>query len=151
MTSMLFGTAKSSRKEIVFDVTGSVRVPTLRRGRFKLMGDALYNMKSDPYETKDVSSEHPNVIRRLTARLNAVGEERPPLGDKPLLMDPPLPYVDGFNEQDEIPEWLSTKVDEIRSKQPTEWAPGETPWPKAPKGVTASKMDGLKDESTSGK
>lgn len=151
MTSMLFGTAKSARKEIVFDVTGSVRVPTLRRGRFKLMGDALYNMKSDPYETEDVASEHPNVVRRLTARLNAVGQERPPLGDKPLLMDPPLPYVYGFNEQDEIPEWLSTKVDQIRSKQPTEWAPGETPWPKAPKGVTASKMDGLKDESTSGK
>ena len=42
------------------------------------MGDALYNMKSDPYETKDVASEHPNVVRRLTARLNAVGQERPP-------------------------------------------------------------------------
>ena len=59
-------------------MTGSVRVPTLRRGRFKLMGDALYNMKSDPYETKDVASEHQTWSDDLTARLNAVGQERTP-------------------------------------------------------------------------
>ena len=39
-------------------------------------------------------------------------------------------------------------VDAVRSTQPKEWAPGETPWPKAPVGANASKMTGLKDEAT---
>ena len=68
--------------------------------------------------------------------------------DKPLLMDPPLPYVYGQNEQDDTPQWLIQAVEAVRAKQPTEWAPGETPWPKAPQGAVASKMDGLKDEAT---
>ena len=29
-------------------------------------------------------------------------------------------------------------VDAVRAKQPKSWAPGETPWPKAPVGVNAS-------------
>jgi hypothetical protein len=90
-------------------------------------------------------------VKSMAERLEAVGNQRPPLGDKPLLMDPPLPYVYGLKEQDSIPAWLKTAVDNVRSLQPTEWAPGETPWPKAPEGVTASKMDGLKDETTRGR
>jgi hypothetical protein len=62
-------------------------------------------------------------------------------------MDPPLPYVYGLNEQTDVPAWLISAVKEVRAKQPTQWAPGETPWPKAPKGAIASKMDGLKDEA----
>ena len=63
-------------------------------------------------------------------------------------MDPPLPYVYGLEEQADVPEWLGEAVDKIRAKQPQDWAPGETPWPKAPQGANASKMDGLKDEAT---
>lgn len=146
MTSMLFQGAKSQRNEIVFDVAGSVRLPTIRRGDFKLMGDALYNLKQDPSEQTDVAAKHPQLVKELKARVTAVGNERPPLGDKPLLMDPPLPYVYGQQEQANVPEWLITAVNKVRAKQPTEWEPGETPWPKAPKGAVASKMDGLKDE-----
>ncbi|MGI9470159.1 MAG: arylsulfatase B [Rubripirellula sp.] len=147
MTSMLFEGAESTRSEIVFDVSGSVRLPTIRRGDFKLMGDALYNIKTDPSESTDIAAMHPELVAELRTRVTALGQERPPLGDKPLLMDPPLPYVYGLEEQEDVPSWLVTAVDQIRETQPKTWAPGETPWPKAPKGAIASKMDGLKDEA----
>lgn len=148
MTDMLFQGRKSQRKEIVFDVDGSVRVPTIRQGRYKLMGGVLYDLKKDPYEQRDVAKDHPRIVAKLSSQLEKIGQQRPPLGDKPLLMDPPLPYVYGLDEQGEVPAWLKLAVDAIRKNQPTEWAPGETPWPKAPKGANASKMDGLRDEST---
>lgn len=147
MTSMLFAGEESQRNEIVFDVAGSVRLPTIRHGDYKLMGDMLFNIKEDPYETTDIAKEHPALVGELSLRLNELGRQRPPLGDKPLLMDPPLPYVYGLEEQDNVPNWLVEAVKEVRSTQPTEWAPGETPWPKAPQGANASRMDGLKDES----
>ncbi|MEE2935391.1 MAG: arylsulfatase [Planctomycetota bacterium] len=148
MTSMLFGGEESPRQEIIYDVEGSVRLPTIRRGDFKLMGKMLFNIAKDPSEQTDIADRHPKIVAGLRSRVAAAGRERPPLGDKPLLMDPPLPYVYGLQEQDEVPDWLKENVDAIRAQQPTTWAPGETPWPKAPKGATASKMDGLKDELT---
>ena len=148
MTSMLFDGAQSSRMEIVYDVAGSVRLPTIRSGDYKLMGDALYNIRQDPYEQSDVASKHPELVAKLRARVTAVGKERPPLGDKPLLMDPPLPYVYGLEEQNDVQPWLIEHVNAVRAEQPKEWAPGETPWPKAPVGADASKMTGLKDEQS---
>ena len=58
------------------------------------------------------------------------------LGDKPLLMDPPLPYVYGLNENRNAPQWLKEAVLKVRATQPKVWAPGETPWPPAPTGAT---------------
>ena len=146
MTSMLFEDAPSPRQEIIFDVSGSVRLPTIRQGDYKLMGDMLFNIKDDPAEKNNIAEANPDVVGKLLARLELVGQQRPPLGEKPLLMDPPLPYVYGLEEQKETPAWLKSLVEKVRSKQPTQWAPGETPWPKAPQGAMASKMDGLKDE-----
>ncbi len=146
MSEMLVEGKDSPRTEIIYDVKGSVRLPTIRSGQYKLMGDALYDIVGDPSEKNDIAGAHPDIVKKLKARVDAVGDERPPLGDKPLLMEPPLPYVYGQNENANPPQWLIEKVDAVRAKQPTEWAPGETPWPKAPKGAVASKMDGLADE-----
>lgn len=132
MTSMLLDQANGPRQEIVFEVTGSVRIPTIRVGDFKLMGDALFNIKEDPTESTDVASEHPDVVAKLRARLATVDAERPPLGEKPLLMTPALPYVYGIDENKSAPQWLIDVVNRERAKQPTEWAEGETPWPQAP-------------------
>ncbi len=140
MTETLFAGKPSPRKEIVFEVAGSVRLPTLRSGKWKLMGDMLYDVENDPYETSDVADRHPRVVARLKKRLDAVGRERPPLGDKPLLMDPPLPYVYGQGENADVPKWLVEHVEAVRAKQPKTWAPGETPWPQAPKGAFASQQ-----------
>ena len=142
MSDMLFRNAPSPRREIVFEVTGSVRVPTIRSGDWKLMGGMLFNIAKDPYEKKDVAGENPGVVKHLAARLAQVDKERPPLGDKPLLMDPPLPYIYGLKENAKPPKWLVKHVDAIRARQPREWAPGETPWPQAPIGVNANKQPG---------
>ena len=140
MTEMLFDNQPSPRKEIVFEVTGSVRLPTIRSGDFKLMGDMLFNIKDDPYEKQEIASKHPEVMKRLSVRLAAVGKERPPLGDKPLLMDPPLPYIYGQAENKNPPQWLKDAVNRVRATQPKKWAPGETPWPQAPIGANANKQ-----------
>ena len=138
MTGMLFRGESSPRDEIVFEVSGSFRIPTIRKGDYKLMGKLLYNIKTDPYETTDIATQHPDIVKRLRARLLEVDAERPPLGDKPLLMEPPLPYVYGIEENANPPEWLKEAVDRIRATQPKEWAPGETPWPQAPKAPVGS-------------
>jgi arylsulfatase A-like enzyme len=146
MTDMLFQGDDSPREEIIYDVAGSVRLPTIRKGDYKLMGDALYNIAKDPYETTDIAARHPKLVTQLKARVAAVGAERPPMGDKPLLMDPPLPYVYGQEENENPPPWLIEHVNAIRATQPQSWAEGETPWPKAPQGANASKMTGGIDE-----
>jgi hypothetical protein len=110
----------------------------------------LFNITKDPAETTDIAADQPEVVAELSARLKAAAAERPPLGDKPLLMEDPLPYVYGLEESSDIPEWLKKKVDAVRATQPTEWGPGETPWPQAPKGAVASKMDGGLDEKGAG-
>ncbi|MEM0969883.1 MAG: arylsulfatase, partial [Verrucomicrobiota bacterium] len=98
MTPTLFDQAESPRTEILFDVSGSVRLPTIRQGNYKLMGDALYDVVTDPREQTDLASQYPELVDELRSRLEEAGAERPPLGDKPLLMEPPLPYVYGLNE-----------------------------------------------------
>ena len=140
MTGLITRGENSPRTEIVLEVAGSVRVPTIRSGAFKLMGDVLYNVIEDPGETKDYAKEYPELVKKLKARVTAVGKERPPLskimGEKPVLMDPPLPWVYGAAENKDVPEWLKRHVGAIRATQPKEWAAGETPWPKAPTGPT---------------
>ena len=133
MSEMLFNEKSSSRTEIIFEVSGSVRTPTIRSGDFKLMGDLLYNVINDPSEKTDIAAKHPDVVTKLKTRLETVGKERPPLGDKPLFMDPPLPYLYGIEENKEPAPWVVEHVKNIRTKQPQEWAPGKTPWPQAPK------------------
>jgi arylsulfatase A-like enzyme len=133
MTAALFDGATSPRREIIYEVTGSVRIPTVRKDDFKLMGKRLYNIKNDPGETTDVAAQHPTVVAELSKRLAEVAKQRPPLGDKPLLMTPALPYVYGMDENKNPPTWLVEAVDQARAKQPKKWAAGETPWPQAPK------------------
>jgi len=147
MNAMIFEGVESPRDEIIYDVSGSVRLPSIRKGDFKLMGEMLFNVVEDPSEQNDLAAAHPEVVVELLARVTAAGEERPPMGEKPLLMDPPLPWVYGQEENQEVPQWVKDHVSAIRATQPTEYAPGETPWPKAPQGANASKMDGLKDEA----
>ena len=149
-TDVIFGDEPSPRTEIIFDVEGSVRVPTIRSGDYKLMGELLFNVADDPSETTDISEANPEIVLKLTERLKQAASERPPLGDKPLLMEPPLPYVYGLEENKNVPQWLKDHVDAIRSTQPKDWAPGETPWPQAPKGINASKMTGGLDEQGGG-
>lgn len=132
MTAALFDSAPGPRHEIIYEVTGSVRIPTIREGNYKLMGKVLYDIVNDPSEKTDIADQHPKLVQRLSQRLAHVAKQRPPLGDKPLLMTPALPYVYGMDENKQPPAWLVEAVDKARAKQPKEWRPGETPWPQAP-------------------
>ena len=140
MTPVLISGQASPRTEIVYEVSGSVRLPTIRSGDYKLMGDMLYNIVEDPAESTDVAANHPDVVAKLKSRLDAVGQQRPTLADilgtPPRLMNPPQPFVYGRDENRKPPEWLKRRVEAVRSKQPQSWAPGQTPWPQAPTGAT---------------
>ena len=139
MSEVFLHAKDSTREEIVFEVKGSVRVPTIRHGKYKLMGNYLYDIEADPAEQNDIASQFPELVKQLSARLEEVAAQRPPLGKKELLMDPAQPYIYGKPENDLVPRWVVDHVDAVRAKQPQSWAPGETPWPKAPVGVNASK------------
>lgn len=140
MSSTILNGTPGPRSEIVFEVDGSVRLPTIRSGDFKLMGEMLFNVVKDPSETTDIASRHPELVAKLKERLQQVGNQRPPLqqvlGERPLLMDPPQPYVYGRDENLNPPQWLVQSVESVRKKQPQSWAPGTTPWPQAPTGAT---------------
>ncbi|MEC9091549.1 MAG: arylsulfatase [Planctomycetota bacterium] len=133
MTAALFDGKASPRREIIFEVNGSVRYPTIRSGNFKLMGKELYNLKKDPAERKNIAADHPELVRQLKNKLDRAGQQRPPLGEKPLLMTPALPYVYGLEENQNPPQWLIDHVEQWRAKQPKSWPAGKTPWPQAPK------------------
>ncbi len=140
MADVLTKGLQSPRTEIAFEIRGSVRVPTILSGKYKLMGVKLYDIVADPSESRDVAAEHPDVVERLTARLQELGRQRPSLaqviGNPPQLMDPPLPFVYGMKENANAPEWLKRAVQAVRSTQPKAWAEGKTPWPQAPTGDT---------------
>ena len=140
LSKALLQGSPSPRSEIIYEVSGSVRLPTIRSGDFKLMGDMLFNIKDDPAESNDIAAKHPETVARLKARLDQVGKERPSLqqmlGNPPRLMNPPQPYVYGQAENEGAPEWLKRRVNAVRSKQPESWPPGKTPWPQAPTGAT---------------
>jgi arylsulfatase A-like enzyme len=130
----------SPRDEIIFEVTGSVRLPTIRSGSYKLMGDMLFDLSVDPGETKDIAAARPEIVHRLRRRLAEYSGQRPPLsaliGERPILMDPPLPWIYGQAENAAVPDWVKQAVEKVRATQPKSWPPGETPWPQAPTGAT---------------
>ncbi|MCB1224327.1 MAG: arylsulfatase [Verrucomicrobiales bacterium] len=133
MSAVMLEGKPSPRQEIVVEIAGSVRLPTLRRGDFKLVGQELFNLAEDPYETKDVAAAHPEVVAEMAARLKVAAAERPPLGDLPILMDPALPWVYGREENPLTPEEIKLHVEAIRALQPKSYPPGQYPWPGAPK------------------
>ena len=133
MSAVLLEGKPSPREEIVVEVSGSVRLPTLRKGDFKLVGKELFNLAADPYEKTDIAAENPKLVAEMSARLKAASAERPPLGDLPLLMDPALPYVYGRDENPGTPDEIKAHVEAIRAKQPRSYPEGTYPWPGAPK------------------
>ena len=133
MTEVLFDKASSPRDEIIFEISGSVRLPAILKGKYKLIGKELYDLEADPSEQKDISKKHPDIVKELTDRVTAVGKERPPLTGIDRLMSPALPWIYGQQEDENVPHWVKQEVQKIRDSQPKEWAPGTTPWPQSPK------------------
>lgn len=133
LSSMILEGVESSRTEVIFEVSGSVRFPAIRSGKYKLIGEELYDLESDPTESRNLAERHPDILQQLKSRVEAVGNERPPMPSMDLLMSPALPWVYGEEENKQTPEWLKEHMRGIRAKQPKKWAEGTTPWPQAPK------------------
>lgn len=133
MIGPIFEGKKSKRDEIVFEVSGSVRFPCIRKGDYKLVGEELYNIDKDPSEKNDISKSHPGTVEKLKALVNSYGKQRPPLKGMDVVMTPALPWVYGQSENANAPQWLKDAVQKVRDTQPKIWAQGKTPWPQAPK------------------
>lgn len=133
MSAVILEDVASPREEIIFEVSNSVRFPAIRQGDYKLIGGELYNIAQDPSESRDIAKEKPEIAAALSARVQAVGEERPPMPDMSLLMTPALPWVYGQAENAQAPQWVKDLMVEVRARQPQSWPPGKTPWPQAPK------------------
>ena len=133
MSEVIFEAAPSPRKEVIFEVSQSVRFPAIRQGDYKLIGEELYNIVEDPGEEKDLAASEPEIAARLKQRVTEVGNERPPRPVWDVLMTPALPWVYGQQENANAPDWVKAHMQAIRATQPQEWAPGTTPWPQAPK------------------
>jgi arylsulfatase A-like enzyme len=114
MTDVIFENKQSMRDEVIYDVSGCVRLPTIRKGDYKLMGDELYNIVKDPSEKNNIAATHPGIVKTLKARLMKLGAERPPLGDMDLLMTPAQPWVYGQQENETAPGWLKEIVRSVR-------------------------------------
>ena len=143
MTEVIFEGKSSKREEIVFEVSGSVRFPCIRKGNFKLVGKELYDLKADPYEKTNIAAKHPELVKSLSERVDWYGKQRPPLGKVERLMSPALPWVYGQQENENAPNWVKEVVQKVRDTQPRQWAAGTTPWPQAPKdGVIIYSGDG---------
>ena len=70
----------SPRTEVVYNVEPFRAA--VRQGDWKLIWRSLiptsvdlYNLAEDPYETKNVAAEHPDMVAKMQERINALGKE----------------------------------------------------------------------------
>jgi arylsulfatase A-like enzyme len=70
----------SPHNEIVLSVPGfedsETGTPAIRVGDFKLVGDELYDIRNDPYETKNLAAAQPDKVTAMKARLTQLAGER---------------------------------------------------------------------------
>ncbi|MEQ1859230.1 MAG: arylsulfatase [Chthoniobacteraceae bacterium] len=70
---------------------------------------ALYDMEADPYQTKDVSAEHPEVVAKMRAAYDAFWKEaRPLMVNETAEMSPTKPFHELYEKQLKaggIPDW----------------------------------------------
>ena len=133
MSPVIFDGKKSSRTEILIEATGSVRLPSIRVGRWKLIGDALFDLERDPGERHDVSELNPEIVIKLRNRVLALSAERPPLAELSEVMNPALPYVYGQAENTSVSEKIRSHVEHSRRGQQRIWEAGKYPWPAPPR------------------
>jgi hypothetical protein len=110
---------KSPRKEVVhslpadFSDTGT---KSIRQGSYKLVGEELYNIEKDPFETSDIANENPEVVETLSRRIDDLVTERrtPEVHTKisETIRQPLLVF--GEEENANPPEWLPPYLNKIK-------------------------------------
>lgn len=116
MWDVLTGTKPSPRAEVVHNLpnggTGEMGEMSICQGTWKLVGKELFDLSSDPGERIDLAAKHPEICKKLNARIQQlVGERRQPekhlnIPDKPLL-------VFGEKENANPPAWLQPYLDSL--------------------------------------
>ena len=90
MAEVIFEAGSSQRDEIIFEVSGSVRLPTIRKGNYKLIGEELYNIAEDPSEENDLAIANPEIVETLKGRVEASRQRAPPYARNEPAYDPGL-------------------------------------------------------------
>jgi arylsulfatase A-like enzyme len=100
--------------EIVLSLPGleesETGTPAIRVGDFKLVGDELYNIRRDPYETDDLAAAQPQKVRELKARLTALSSERRTPEKHDRITDGPLLLYGEEENKRGIPEWVQPAI-----------------------------------------
>lgn len=100
--------------EIVLSVPGfedsETGVPALRVGDFKLVGDELYNIRTDPSETKDLAAGHPDKVRAMKDRLAQLARERRTPEPHDRVSEGPLFLYGEEENKAGVPEWVKAAV-----------------------------------------
>lgn len=86
----------------------------VRNQRFRLVGDALYDMKADPNQTTNVADKHPAVIKQMRAAYDQFWKEaRPLMVNETAPMSKTRPFHVHFEKQKQtigIPMWKPPKL-----------------------------------------
>jgi arylsulfatase len=82
----------------------------VRTQRWRMVGRKLYDIANDPYETKDVASQYPEVVERLHKSYDAWWNETVPLMvNEDRTVDIEHPYAVRYQQQKAergIPDWV---------------------------------------------
>ena len=107
--------APVTRTEVVHSLPGEdveTGEPSIRQGPWKLVGRELFQIEQDPAEKDDLAAQHPEIVRRLRARLEELVKER--RTPEPHLKVPAKPLlVFGENENANPPAWLKPYLDSL--------------------------------------
>ncbi|MCP4786327.1 MAG: arylsulfatase [Fuerstiella sp.] len=79
MWGVISGDNESPRTEVVHSLPGEhsdTGEMSIRQGRFKLVGKALFDIEGDSAETDDIAAEYPLIYQSLRERLNRLESER---------------------------------------------------------------------------
>ena len=117
----------SPRTEIIHSVqTGpETGQAALRQGDFKLVEDELYNIKDDPYETKDIAAKNPDKVKAMKERIAVyLSERRTP--EEHGRAPGGIPAIYGEEEnKPPLPDWLVKLAAENQKKAAEESKTGK--------------------------
>ncbi|MAS92303.1 MAG: arylsulfatase [Verrucomicrobiales bacterium] len=86
----------------------------VRNSQYRLVGDALFDMKADPGQEKDISADHPEVVEELRAAFDEFWKEaRPLMVNEDAPMSPTRPFHVWYEEQmanGGIPKWEAPEL-----------------------------------------
>ena len=88
---------------------------SIRQGPYKLVGEELYNIEKDPYETFDIANEFPEVMETLSRRIDElITKRRTPEVHTKIAETISVPLlVFGEEENANPPEWLAPYLKEL--------------------------------------